>query len=196
MILKELYNNGYLDYKKMILDNSKALGLKASETVVLIKILECGTVSLPEISEELLMASGKLDKILASLMERGFYEIYLAYDKGKGKECLSFDPLFEKLEKIIKKEDKIDTFDIEKSNRYLASKLNRVLTASELEILQSLMVDDHYSYEQITEAVDKIVSSNKLLSMRTLTATLAKNKTQTEIKKETPKAVKDFFNKI
>ena len=50
------------------------------------------TLSLEQLQENILITSNKIDKIVADLMERGYYEIFIAYDNGVGKECISFKP--------------------------------------------------------------------------------------------------------
>ncbi len=199
-MLEELYKKGYLQYEKIMLDYAKPLGLNAEEAFILIKILDnylhSGTLSLDELQNQLLMTSSRIDKIVASLMERGYYEVYLSYDNGKGIECISFKPLFQKMEKFIDQTAELDQYDIEKANQYISAKMNRVLTANELEILQGFMMEDHYSYEQIVTAVDSIVSSKKLLSMRTLTVALANHKQEVSVSKEAPKVFKDFLSRL
>ena len=129
-------------------------------------------------------------------MERGYYEIFIAYDKGVGKECISFKPLFDKIMKIINNEVAFDNYDFEKASRYISSHLNRVLIASELEILEGLMTTDHYTLQEIEAATKRIVDKKRVLSMRTLTQELANKEKETVVKKEAPKALKDFFDKI
>lgn len=199
-MLEKLYKKGYLCYERLILDHLKALGLNAEEAVVLIKILDdyfkTDAISTKRLQEQILMTSNKVDKTVASLMERGFYEVFLTYDNGIGKECITVKPLFEKLEYILNDKVSLDSYDIEKTNQYISAKIKRVLTSSELEILQSLMMDEHYSYEHIVEAVDMLSNSKKVISMRSLTQALANKKTEVEPKKEAPAALKDFYNRI
>lgn len=200
-MLEELYKKGYLHFEELILDNSKALGLMAEESVVLIQLLKdynnTGILSVEKLQNNILMNSSKIDKIVASLMERGFYEVYLSYDNGKGTECVSFEPLFLKLENIISnKEQVVDQYDVAKVMEYISMKMNRVLTSSEMEILQAMMFEDHYTYDQIILAVDTIIESKRVLSMRSLTQALAKKKIEAKPKVEAPAALKDFFNKI
>lgn len=196
-MLEELFKKGYLNCEKMILENTKALGITAEEAVILICILKENSLSIDKIQNNLLITFDKVDKGLSSLMERGFYAIYLSYDNGKGTECVSFEPLFEKLESIInKKENSVDEYDIAKANEFLSSKMNRVLSSSELEILQSFMLDDHYSYDDIVLATNSILENKRALTMRTLTVKLAEKKVVTAPKKEGNKELKDFFNKI
>lgn len=199
-MLEDLYKKGYLNYGQLLLDYAKALGLGADEAYLLMKLLDYylknKNLSLDKISSDLLMSSSKVDKLVASLMERGYYEIFLAYDHGVGKECVSFQPLFAKLEGILNQKEFIDDYDIEKANQYLTKHLNRVLTAHELEILQKLILEDHYTLEAIQVAVDKIVAENRVLSLRSLTMTLSNQKQKFQLQKEVPAAFQDFVKKI
>ena len=180
----------------MILENTKALGVTIEEAVILICILKENSLSVDKLQNNLLITFDKVDKILSSLMERGFYAIYLSYDNGRGTECVSFEPLFEKLEAIINKNNQeVDDYDIAKANSFLSEKMNRVLTSQELEILQSLMLEDRYSYDEIVTGVNSILENKRALTMRTLTAKLA-DKSVVMPKKEGNKELKDFFNKI
>ncbi len=195
-MLEELFKKGYLNYEKMILENTKALGVTIEEAVILICILKENSLSVDKLQNNLLITFDKVDKILSSLMERGFYAIYLSYDNGRGTECVSFEPLFEKLEAIINKNNQeVDDYDIAKANSFLSEKMNRVLTSQELEILQSLMLEDRYSYDEIVTGVNSILENKRALTMRTLTAKLA-DKSVVMPKKEGNKELKDFFNKI
>lgn len=200
MMLEELYKKGYLQYHKLLADDSKALGLNAEEAFVLAKILDnyltTGKLSVESLQEQILISSSRVDKVVASLMERGYYEIYLAYDNGVGKECISFRPLFEKLEAILEQRTDLDAYDIEKTNQYLSTKMNRVLTASELEILQGWMVDDHYSYDQIVSVVEKILDEKRVLSFRTITVGLSAKPQEVASQKEAPQVFKEFLKKI
>jgi len=195
-MIEELFKKGYLNYEKMILENTKALGVTIEEAVILICILKENSLSVDKLQNNLLITFDKVDKILSSLMERGFYAIYLSYDNGRGTECVSFEPLFEKLEAIINKNNQeVDDYDIAKANSFLSEKMNRVLTSQELEILQSLMLEDRYSYDEIVTGVNSILENKRALTMRTLTAKLA-DKSVVMPKKEGNKELKDFFNKI
>lgn len=199
-MLEELFKKGYLKYEQLIFDQAKLLGLNAEEVFVLLHILrnylKTNTVSVDEIQGQILMSSSKLDKLVASLMERGFYEVYLTYDKGKGTECISFKPLFTMLEANLQKNNRIDTYDIEKANKYISSKMNRVLTASELEILQGFMFDDHYTFDQIAAVVDYIVANKHVLSMRSIALGLSNKRYEVKTTSEAPAAFQDFLKRI
>ena len=89
-MLKELFEKGYINYEKLIIDNAKALSLKTGEILVLFKIIEQAlakkTLNVTEIRESLVISKPKLDACLARLMERSFYEIYISYENGEGYE--------------------------------------------------------------------------------------------------------------
>ena len=200
IMLETLYKKGYLDFNKIILENAKILGLNAEEAFVLVKILDnylkTKSISIEQLQENVLITSTKMDKIVADLMDRGYYEIFIAYDKGVGKECITFKPLFEKISQVINNEVEFDIYDIEKASKILSKSLNRVLTANEIEILESLMTEDHYTLQEIEQAIKRIIDKKRVLSMRSLTQELASKPTETEVKKAAPKALKDFFDKL
>ena len=199
-MLEKLYRDGFLDYSKLFIKYAKSLGLNAEEAFILIKILDnylkFNTLSLESLQEEVLITSNKMDKTLANLMERGYYDIFLSYENGKGTECISFANLFSKIESLIERKEEVDAYDIKKTNDYLVSKMNRVLTASELEILQGLMIDDHYSFEEIMVCTENIISSKKVLSVRNLVSKLASTPKEIKPNVEAPKAFKDFLSRI
>ncbi len=199
-MLELLYKKGYLNYTKLISDHCKILGLGSDEAFILMKLLDnydkYESLCVDKLKDQLIMSAANIDKMVVSLMERGFYEVYLAYDDGVGKECVSFQPLFEKIEAVLNQKVDLDTYDIEKANQYLASKLNRVLTANELEILQGFMLEDHYTYEEIVAATELILKENRVLSMRTLTIGLAQAKQNIKVRTKAPDSFKDFIKKI
>lgn len=199
-MLQELYLKGFLNYSKILLEYSKALGLNAEEAFVLNKILDnylaTNTLSLDDLQTQVLIKSNRLDKIVASLMERNYYEVYLSYDNGKGVECISFEPLFLRMENLLSQEKTKDPYDIEKANQFLCKNLNRVLTANELEILENLMVEEHYTYEAIVEATEQIKSSKRVLSLKTIALALANKKTKVEANTIAPQSFQDFIKRI
>ncbi|MDE5715648.1 MAG: hypothetical protein K2I42_05895 [Anaeroplasmataceae bacterium] len=199
-MLQELYLKGFLNYSKILLEYSKALGLNAEEAFVLNKILDnylaTNTLSLDDLQKQVLIKSNRLDKIVASLMERNYYEVYLSYDNGKGVECISFEPLFLRMENLLSQEKTKDPYDIEKANQFLCKNLNRVLTANELEILENLMVEEHYTYEAIVEVTEQIKSSKRVLSLKTIALALANKKTKVEANTIAPQSFQDFIKRI
>ena len=198
-MLKELFEKGYLNYHKLIIDNAKPLSLKTGEVMVLIKILDIflynRKLTIKDIRENLLMSKGKLDAALSSLMERSFYEIYISYDDGEGQEYISLDCLFSKLEALLSQNNVNHQDEFTKCHNLLVRTLNRILTATEIEILTSIVNDDGHDYDEIEEACKYLTSINRNITMKTLVQALNRvNKN--EDKKEVPTSVKNFFNSI
>ena len=132
-MLKELFERGYINYEKLIVDNAKALSLKTGEILVLFKVIEQAlakkTLNVNEIKDSLVISKSKLEACLARLMERSFFEIYIAYEDGTGREYISLDTLYDKINAILAN-NFVPSIDLSKANEYLQGKLNRVLTAS------------------------------------------------------------------
>ena len=198
-MLKELFEKGYLNYHKLIIDNAKPLSLKTGEVMVLIKILDIflynRKLTIKDIRENLLMSKGKLDAALSSLMERSFYEIYISYDDGEGQEYISLDCLFNKLEALLSQNNINPQDELTKCHNLLVRTLNRILTATEIDMLTSIVNEDGHNYEEIEEACNYLTSINRNITFKTLVQALNRvNKT--EEKKEVPASVKSFFNNI
>ena len=196
-MLKELFEKGYINYEKLIIDNAKALSLKTGEILVLFKIIEQAlakkTLNVTEIRESLVISKPKLDACLARLMERSFYEIYISYEHGEGYEYISLDTLYDKLNAILAK-DFIPSDDLAKSNQVLQKALNRVLTASELDILATLINDDRKTLTDIEDAIEYLKSINRNITMKSLVQALNK---EFEVKKtEVSSSVKSFIKSV
>lgn len=196
-MLKELFEKGYINYEKLIIDNAKALSLKTGEILVLFKIIEQAlakkTLNVTEIRESLVISKPKLDACLARLMERSFYEIYISYENGEGYEYISLDTLYDKLNAILAK-DFIPSDDLAKSNQVLQKALNRVLTASELDILATLINDDRKTLTDIEDAIEYLKSINRNITMKSLVQALNK---EFEVKKtEVSSSVKSFIKSV
>ena len=200
-MLEKLYKKGYLNYEKLILENAKALGLNAEEGFLLIHILKnyliTNTLAISDIAKQVLLTPAKLDKLIASLMERGYYEVYYPMIMGREQNVFLFNLCLRKLEYLLEQKTVPDTYNIEKTIQYITAKMNRVLIASELEALQSLMMEDRYSYDQIAAVVDSIIASKKrTLSMKSILQGLSNKVYDVHPSKEAPQAFKDFIKRI
>lgn len=203
-MLNILFDKQYLDYKKLILDNVKSLGLSSDEALVLIKILDqypnSKTISISALLDSLSITQKKLESTLSSLMERKFYELYIAYDDGVGQEYIRVEPLFQKIENILNNniEDVNYNNEIYTANKFITEQFNRVLTSNELEILTYLITDEHYTIEEIKEVTNSLLVNKRNLNMKSLVNALTK-KRQPAVKKEVAKdneILKDFFSRM
>lgn len=197
-MIKKLYECGCFNFQKFILEHTKPLALNSDEAVILIKILEGWTkektLSSEALVADLSMTKAKADKALASLLERGFYEIYINYDQGIGQEYISLDGFFQKVSAILDANLPDFKDELYSINQYLTKQMNRILTAKELEILTSLVVEDRYTSDDIQKACEYLKGKGKLLSMRSLAQALAVK--EEPAVRTSPKVVKDFIERI
>ena len=97
--------------------------------------------------------------------------IYISYENGEGHEYISLNTLYDKINAILAK-DFVPTDDLAKANQLLQKSLNRVLTASELDILTTLINDDRKTISDIENAISYLKSINRNITMKSLTQAL------------------------
>ncbi len=199
-MLKKLYESGYFDYRKYIIDNQKVLALNSDETIVLINMLDIYKMNKAIKSSDLIKNSGltkaKCEKALNSLLERSFYEIKLVNENELSKEVVSLDNFFDKVS--LQLNNKIDNLEDELTQviKYLNEKLNRILSSSELEIVESLVIDDRYKLENFKAAVETLESQkSKNITIKGI-AQIIFNCVPVENKNNQNNILSDFFKKI
>lgn len=200
-MLKKLYECGCFDYRKYIIDNQKALALNSDEAIVLINMLQAYKENNAVKSSELAKISGltksKCEKALNSLFERSFYEIKLVSENDISKEVISLDNFFDKV--ALQLNNKIDNLEDEFSSviKFLEEKLNRVLTSSELEIVDSLVVEDRYKLKDFKASVSVLEERNNNINIKGIAQIIVNHdliNKQTQTKE--PSILTDFFKKI
>ena len=200
-MLKKLYECGCFDYRKYIIDNQKALALTSDEAIVLINMLDEYKVNNAIKSSELVKLSGltkaKCEKALDSLLTRSFYEIKLVSENDISKEVISLDNFFDKVE--LQLNNKIDDLEDELSSiiKYLNEKLNRLLTSSENEIVESLVIEDRYKLKDFKASVEAMEEKNQNISIRGIAQIIVNHEVMNKqaLSKE-PSILSDFFKKI
>ncbi len=197
-MLRKLYDMGCFDYQSFIIMNQKSLSLSAEEVIVLIKILDnyknSKAIEHDKIYKSVNMTKAKLDKALASLNERKFYEFYIEENNGKVEELVSIDGFFNKATLILDNKEEDTKDELYKIIQLVQSGLNRTLTSKEIEIVQCLVIEDRYKYDNFSRAIDKIKGENRLLTIKTISNELS---IKEEVKKSNKKSVGlDFFNRI
>lgn len=196
-MLKKLYELGYFNYQKYIIEHMKELSLNSDETIILINILDFykddKTLSSEKLSQRLSLTKAKIDKALASLLERQYYEIYINYDNGIGQEYISLDVFFNKAEAFIDVNSSMSDDELHLVCQYISKEMNRILTSQELEIIQSMVIEDRYSLDDIKKAREVLKINKKLLTMKNLAQALV---VKSEPVKPVNNVLKDFINNI
>ena len=197
-MLKKLYDMGFFDYRNFIICNQKSLSLNSDEAIVLIKILEnyshSKSIEHEKIASSVNMTQSKLDKTLASLNERKFYEFYIEEKNGKVEELVSVDGFFNRATAILdNKEDDIKD-ELFRILQLVTTSLNRTLTSKEIDIVSSLVEEDRYKYDDFKRSIEKISNENRLMTIKTISNEL---NVKEEVKKSNKGSVGlDFFNSI
>ena len=151
------------------------------------------TWSSEKLSQRLSLTKAKIDKALASLLERQYYEIYINYDNGIGQEYISLDGFFNKAEAFIDANSSMSDDELHLVCQYISKEMNRILTSQELEIIQSMVIEDRYSLDDIKKAREVLKINKKLLTMKNLAQALV---VKSEPVKPVNNVLKDFINNI
>lgn len=195
-MLKKLFLAGCFDYKKFIFDNLKRLSLSPNEVIVLITLIdeikETKKFSISSMEKTILLKREEIENILGTLLERGFYSIYLSKEDGLDEERVSLDGFFLKVEHILEYSDENKEEELYTISNYLSETLNRILTDSELDILKSLVLEDYHKLDEFKAAVKKL-EKRKNITFKLIVSNL---NTMNEEKEKTPSYVLDFIDKL
>lgn len=199
-MIYKLYEKGYFDYYRFIVDEAKLLSLTCDESIILIKILDeynkSKKYSVDNILNGLNMSNDKFDLALTSLMDRGFFEIYLDYDSnGIGEEFISLKGFFNKAKDLLESNPNEINDELTMINNLVKDKLNRILTSKEIEIIAALVLEDRYTINDFKRACKLLEDKKKNINIRGLAQALA-TKEPVEKPNPTSNVVKDFFNSI
>lgn len=200
MILKRLYDSNCFDYKKFILDNLKPLSLEITEAVILIKIIDyykqSDTFDIEKIKESISITKKQFETIMASLMEKNYYNIYLKDNGNISEEAISIEGFFERCEVILSQTEVRDSGEFQEILRLVSINLNKILTGTEIEIVTSLVNDDMYTKKEFEDAFIKL-NDKKIVNIKSLSLELEKGrKNKTPKLKEKNPMFMEFYNKI
>ena len=199
-MIKRLYELGYFEYQKFILENSKKLSLSCEEAMVLIRILDKfkgnKRIDINDMSENLNMTIDKIQNTLSSLIEKGIYEIFITYDCGLGEETITLDGFFNKCEAIIDNKIEISHDDMFLITKLISSKVNRILTSQELDIISSLVTEDKYNINDFESAISKLQKGNKVVTIKGIAQALSKKEKPAVDDTGAPEFLKNFMKSI
>ena len=201
MILKRLFESDCFDYKKFILDNLKHLIIDASEAIVLIKIIEyyetTDIFNLEKLRETAPLSKKNFDEALASLLDKGFYSIYLKETNGISEEAISIEGFFDRCEQLSSSKTSNDPSELQEILRIVSVGLNKILIATDIEIVKSLVEDDMYTKNDFEKAFVKLKDKN-VVNIKSLVSELEKERKKglKPKTKEIPQGFLDFVNNI
>ncbi len=199
-MIKKLFENGYFDYHKFILDNTKTLSLTSTQAIVLMRIIDDTKYNKDfdqlRIKNGLNIRRDQFEAAIQALIEMKLIEIYLSEENGISLERISLDGFFESVDGILNNSYKTNTEDELHSIIVIAEEnLGRVLFSNELEMLTSLVTEDRYSKGDFINAFNSLNEKNKSITLRSLTQELSKQRNNPKEAK-TPDFVKSFIENI
>ncbi len=186
-MLEKLYELGYFNYQKFLLDNQVKLGIKSNDIIIFTKVLDnypkTKKIKISEIKSQTGLSLNDIEKSLAKLMELDFYEIYIKYNEGIGEECIKVTPFFQKIselftekpteiKELIKTDNEVNNHEVYAIIELLQSKLNRILTSLELEKV-SVLSDEGVTYQDVLKAINSLNKKAKVISLKNIDIELA-----------------------
>ncbi len=181
-----------LDYRYLLVDNYKLLGLNEKELVILLLIdsVECENPTLitaEQLTLKMCIEESEIDTLLTSLLERKF----LSYENYNSIMYTSIKNTKEKILELFKRDMLISSdsnfikFEDEGSEVYKAfeEKLKRSLTPIEFDTIRSWFVDG-IKKETIIDALNECALKYKHITLKAVDKIIMKNMTSSDRKKE------------
>lgn len=163
--MKRLIRNNIVDFTELVLNNYNKLGLDETDAVIIIKLSyllnkNINFINPKQLSEMLSISPQTTSKRLNNLMDRGFVKIKLAKD-ARGKETETFD-----LDHIILRILKEDFEQKEHTNEHelislFEDEFQKILSPLDIQIITKWIEEEHYTKDQIKEALFKAVKANR-----------------------------------
>lgn len=198
MIIKKLYDSDCFNYERFILNNINALSLSLNDSVILIKILDnyknSNIFDKEKIKENINIKNEIFEESLGSLLEKNYFSIYLKEENEITHELFSVDGFFEKCEVILDLEFN-PSDSLNEIMNLVSMSFNRILTASDIEIIKSLVLDSLFDINDFKIALNKL-ESKSIKNIKTLSKELERTRENKKEKNEAPLVFKEFINKI
>lgn len=181
-----------LDYRYLLVDNYKLLGLNEKELAILLLIDSVESenptlITAEQLTLKMCIDESEIDALLTSLLERKF----LSYENFNSIMYTSIKNTKEKILELFKRdilissESSLINFEDEGSEVYKAfeEKLKRSLTPIEFDTIRSWFVDG-IKKETIIEALNECSLKYKHITLKSVDKIIMKNMTSNDRKKE------------
>ncbi len=173
-ILKQLIDDGIVDFNKLVLKYYHKFDLNEREAMALLKLFalqqENEKIIRPSQFAKWLRSSSKdAETILSSLIEKGYLVIHLSEDND-GKECETFniDYFLTKVISHIKQLQQSEhENDLAKIIDFLEDILQKPLKQLDLEMVRNWVLEEKYDFDLIKKAANKAMK-RKYPSIKTM----------------------------
>ncbi|HOW37978.1 MAG TPA: DnaD domain protein [Candidatus Izemoplasmatales bacterium] len=212
-LAKKWIDEGIIDFKELILQNYKDIGLNETEAFILIELHKQSKAGVKYLNPKKLIKNVALPMeellgVLDRLLQNGFLSMEIVKTEA-GKEAEVFS-LGQTVEKIIKHSNRVlDELTLESPKTYATSEeelvdliekqFQKQLTPLEIEIIRKWVGEDRYSIFDIKKALLDAIKANKS-SLSYVDGILLKRAHAVQKGKETqyaaqePEALKAFFD--
>lgn len=167
-MLKKLYEEGFLDYKSLLINKYNNLGITEVDLIILIKMLDLYKINkkvrTSKIASETGFSKSRVEESLDNLVTKGLYNLdFVENDRGMNDEVINFDPLFDKLELIF---SSISDIEVEDSLKDVISSYEsevfRPITPQEYNTFLDWLKNDHFKDTEIIWAIKKASDSKRV----------------------------------
>ena len=170
-MIEKLFEEGYLDYQKLIFRNAQRFDLTSDEMVILMHLFNLAEKKRFNLSTNSLarltgFKGNHVGEIVNSLFEKDLICINLEKKSDdKVGEVFSLKPFFDKIATHftteIKKQSELKQMtELEKLVESLESKFNKALTPTNLDIIRQWPTDG-FTLEQVDEAIEVAINHHK-----------------------------------
>lgn len=174
-MLNKLFEEGYLNFERIILDNYKNLNISINDSHILIEFAKSylkydGNVYEDKLANKLNLDTNEVSNVIARFLELNILDCNYVINKGIGQTHYSLNPLFNKLETLLSSRNKTidNTAEI---ISFLESKLLRTLSSSEMDKVL-MWKEDNIGIEEVNKAIEKLNSANMNVTILRLEKTL------------------------
>lgn len=164
-----LIKNQMIDFDKLILEKYFCLDLDEVDTIILIKINELikykKILDAATIASKMSIDVTTVSKKIVGLVERGYVSIDITQDG----EVISLDGIYNRLATLLDRDDANNASDakvtvIKKVAEDFLTYFNKTPSSMDLQMINHWVIDDDYSYEQISEAIQNCAMKKKMSS--------------------------------
>ena len=182
--LKNFIDKNIVDFSELVLNNYHKLDLDETDAIILIKLQKMISkgvtfLSPKELSKSLSITPAKTEKRLNSLIDREFIVIALGKcANGREKENYNLDLIYEKIIKADYQERKGENTHKTSESELVdlfEEEFKKPLSILDIQTLTKWLGEDHYSFDEIKEALFIAVKARKL-STKYVDGILLKNK--------------------
>ncbi len=167
-MLKKLFEDGYLDLAKLVLDKYTSLNLQAVDAVVLIKMLNLykqgKKIRLSTIVKETQLPRATVENSLINLQNNNIYKNDLiSNENGILEEKVNLDSFFSLVESLYKEESRLASLgSLSDTVSMYESEKGTPVTPQELSILEGFINNDGFTVQDINKAIIEAVKVNKV----------------------------------